>query len=349
MRIAITTDAWQPQVNGVVTTLTRTREELIKMGHEVLMVTPEGRRTVPCPSYPEIRLALFPRRSVTRELRAFAPDCIHIATEGPLGMAARRYCLSNELPYTSSYHTQFPEYVRARVPIPVSWTYAWLRRHHRHSQAILVPTEAVQTQLLRRGFQRVHVWSRGVDTDVFKPDVAHDFALPRPIWINVGRVSVEKNIEAFLNLKLPGSKVIVGDGPDKKRLEALYPDCHFAGYRFGDELAAYLAGADVFVFPSRTDTFGLVMLEAMACGLPIAAFPVTGPVDVVDDGVTGVLNEDLAHASEQALTLDSAACLRQARAKSWQAATLQFAERLAPCTDAATAGSIDGTYSRNRD
>ncbi len=348
MRIAITTDAWQPQVNGVVTTLTRTREELIKMGHEVLMVTPEGRRTVPCPSYPEIRLALFPRRSVTRELRAFAPDCIHIATEGPLGMAARRYCLSNELPYTSSYHTQFPEYVRARVPIPVSWTYAWLRRHHRHSQAILVPTEAVQTQLLRRGFQRVHVWSRGVDTDVFKPDVAHDFALPRPIWINVGRVSVEKNIEAFLNLKLPGSKVIVGDGPDKKRLEALYPDCHFAGYRFGDELAAYLAGADVFVFPSRTDTFGLVMLEAMACGLPVAAFPVTGPVDVVDDGVTGVLNEDLAHASEQALTLDSAACLRQARAKSWQAATHQFAERLAPCTAEATAGSIDGTYSRNR-
>ncbi|MEQ8206107.1 MAG: glycosyltransferase family 1 protein [Woeseia sp.] len=345
MRIAIATDAWQPQVNGVVTTLTRTREELVKMGHDVLMVTPEGRRTVPCPSYPEIRLSLFPRRSVTRELRAFAPDCIHIATEGPLGMAARRYCLSNGLPYTSSYHTQFPEYVRARVPIPVSWTYAWLRRHHRYSQAILVPTQAVQKQLEKRRFERVHVWSRGVDTEIFKPDAPHDFGLPRPIWINVGRVSVEKNIEAFLNLKLPGSKVIVGDGPDKKRLEALYPDCHFAGYRFGDELASYLAGADVFVFPSRTDTFGLVMLEAMACGLPIAAFPVTGPVDVVDDGVTGVLDDDLARAGEQALMLDSEACLRQARAKSWQAATNQFAERLAPCTSTPAAVSVDSAHS----
>ena len=318
------------------------------MGHDVLMVTPEGRRTIPCPSYPEIRLALFPRRGVARELREFGPECIHIATEGPVGMAARRFCLSNGLPYTTSYHTQFPEYVRARIPIPMSWTYAWLRHHHRQSRAILVPTRAVQSQLLERRFQRVHVWSRGVDTEIFKPDAPHDFKLPRPIWINVGRVSVEKNIEAFLNLDLPGSKVIVGDGPDKKRLEALYPDCHFAGYRFGDELAAHLAGADVFVFPSRTDTFGLVMLEAMACGLPVAAYPVTGPIDVVEDGVTGVLDDDLAVAAEKALTLDNEACLQHAKAKSWLQATKQFAERLAPFSNTPSPASLDGTHSRDR-
>jgi 1,2-diacylglycerol 3-alpha-glucosyltransferase/glucuronosyltransferase len=335
MRIAIATDAWPPQVNGVVTTLSRTCDELRRMGHDVLMITPTGRRTIPCPSYPEIRLSLLPRRQVARELQAFAPDCIHIATEGPLGMATRRYCRSRQLPFTTSYHTRFPEYVRARIPLPLSWTYAWLRHYHRHSSAVLVPTPAVRKQLLQRGFRNVQVWTRGVDTAVFNAAAPRDCDLPRPIWINVGRVSVEKNIEAFLNLKLPGSKLIVGDGPDLERLRKRYPDCHFAGYRFGKELASWLAAADVFVFPSRTDTFGLVMLEAMACGLAVAAFPVTGPVDVVEHGVTGALDHDLASACRRALTLGREACIEHARQHDWQSATRQFADYLAPFTTAA--------------
>lgn len=330
MRIVIATDAWDPQVNGVVMTLRNTRDELRRLGHDVLMVTPQGRRSIPCPSYPEIRLALFAGRSIGKSIDEFQPDCIHIATEGPIGWATRRYCLRHRLPFTTAYHTQFPEYVRARVPIPVAWTVALLRWFHRPSAAIMVPTPTIRQVLEDRGFARVVIWSRGVNVDVFSPTPRHNFDLPRPIWINVGRIAVEKNIEAFLDLDLPGSKVIIGDGPDRARLMAAYPACHFPGYRFGEELARHLAGADAFVFPSRTDTFGLVMLEALACGTPVAALPVTGPIDVIENGKTGVLDHDLGRAAQGALDIDRASCRRHAETRSWAASTLQFAGHLVP-------------------
>ena len=330
MRIVIATDAWSPQVNGVVTTLQQTRDALAEQGHEVRMVTPEGRRTFPCPTYPEIRLTLFQGRKIARELDAFDPDCVHIATEGTIGLAVRRYCLRRGLPFTTAYHTQFPEYVRARFPIPISWTVALLRWFHGPAARTMVPTPSIQRLLHDRGFDDVVIWSRGVETELFVPSEKHSYDLPRPLWVYVGRVAVEKNIEAFLNLDLPGSKIIIGDGPDRPRLAAAYPDCQFLGYRFGADLAAHLAGCDVFVFPSRTDTFGLVMLEAMSCGLPVAALPVTGPIDVVRNGETGVLDEDLAAACKAALKLDRAACRRFAEARSWTRSTEQFAAHLAP-------------------
>ena len=329
MRIAIATDAWEPQVNGVVQTLRKTRDELVAMGHDVLMITPEGRRTIPCPTYPEIRLALFQRRALRRELDAFAPDCIHIATEGTLGLAVRRYCIKRGLRFTTAYHTQFPEYVRARVPVPIRFTVGLLRWYHRPAARTMVPTKGIKDLLESRKFQNVVIWSRGVDTDLFTPADPHAYEYPGPIWVYLGRVAVEKNIEQFLNLDLPGSKVIIGDGPDRERLEKQYADCHFLGYRFGKELASFLAGGDVFVFPSRTDTFGLVMLEAMACGLPVAALPVHGPIDVVQPGVTGVLDDDLATACRRALELSREDCRAFAESRSWRHSTQQFAAYLA--------------------
>ena len=330
MRIAIVTDAWKPQVNGVVQTLSQTRDELKAMGHDILMVTPENRRTMPMPTYPEIRLSLFAGRSVQRDLDGFDPDCIHIATEGPLGLAARRYCRRRGRPFTSAYHTQFPEYVKARFPVPIAWTASLLRWFHSAAVRTMVATETMRRQLAARGFGNLVIWSRGVDTALFKPDQPHDYELPGPVFVYMGRVAVEKNIEAFLGLKLPGSKVVIGDGPDRRRLQAEYPDCHFLGYCFGRELAARLAGGDVFVFPSRTDTFGLVMLEAMACGLPVAALPVTGPIDVVQNGITGILDDDLTAACLKALTLERADCRRLAEDRSWRRSTNQFAAYLAP-------------------
>ena len=332
MRIAIVTDAWKPQVNGVVQTLTKTSEELANLGHDVMMVTPQDRRSFPCPTYPEIRLALFAGRSVRRQLDEFDPACVHIATEGPLGMAARRYCKTGRLPFTTAYHTQFPEYVRARFPIPISFTNSLLLRFHRDAAYTMVPTEAIKRKLIGRGFKNVVIWSRGVDTNTFTPDDPLHYELPGPIWIYMGRVSVEKNIEEFLDLDLEGSKVIIGDGPDRQRLEKRYPDCHFLGYRFGTDLARHLAGADVFVFPSKTDTFGLVMLEAMACGLPVAALPVEGPVDVIRNGETGMLNENLREACEAARKLFWEDCRRFAETRSWRHSTLQFESYLAPRT-----------------
>lgn len=330
MRIAIATDAWAPQVNGVVTTLTQTRDHLIKDGHEVLMVTNRGRRTFACPTYPEIRLALFAGRKIARELDAFEPDCVHIATEGTIGLAVRRYCIKRGIPFTTAYHTQLPEYVRARFPIPVRWTVAFMRWFHKPAVRTMVPTMSMRRTLLERGFDDVVIWSRGVLTDVFTPEDPFEYAFDGPVWIYFGRVAVEKNIEAFLDLSLPGAKVVIGDGPDREHLESDYPDCHFLGYKFGRDLARHVAGADVFVFPSRTDTFGIVMLEAMACGVPVAAYPVTGPVDVVKPGVTGCLHDDLTVACSRALELNRWDCRQYAESRSWRRSTRQFVGNLAP-------------------
>ena len=320
----IVTDAWEPQVNGVVRTLSKTREHLIDMGHQVIMITPNEHRTIPCPSYPSIRLALFPGRKVARQLEKIKPDAIHIATEGPLGLAARRWCLRNKVEFTTSYHTQFPEYLKLRLPIPLRWSYAWLRNFHNKAVHTLVPTASQKKRLEHHGFTDVFVWGRGVDTDIFSPENPQKLDLPRPISVNMGRVAVEKNIEAYLDLDLPGSKVIIGDGPDLESLKRRYPDVLFTGAKFGKELASWVAAADVFVFPSKTDTFGLVLLEAMACGVPVAAYPVTGPKDVIKHGVTGILDDDLTVATEQALTLNAEDCVSFANQKSWKACTRTF-------------------------
>ena len=328
MKLAIVTDAWRPQINGVVTTLGRTRDCLVALGHEVLVVAPEGYATIPCPTYPEIRLALLPGRRLRRALDQYAPDAIHVATEGPLGIAARRFCTRARLAFTTSYHTQFPQYVRKRVPIPESWSYAYLRGHHGAARRTLVATEQQRRNLVENGFDNVVIWSRGVDTDLFRPCGREHLRWPRPIWIYVGRVAVEKNLEAFLAADLPGAKIVVGDGPDLAKLRQRFATAHFVGYKFGDELARHLSSADVFVFPSRTDTFGLVMLEAMACGTPVAAYPVTGPIDVVRDGYSGRLDEDLTRAALAALEIPREQCRRAALEHTWERATAQFLAHL---------------------
>ena len=284
MKIAIVTDAWHPQINGVVRTLEHTGQHLQNLGHEVLFITPEDFLTYPCPTYPSIRLAVFPKKRVRRMLHEFRPQAVHIATEGPLGQAARGLCLERSLPFTTSYHTQFPEYIRARFPIPIKWSYAYLRRYHSRAARTMVATRSMQRLLEARGFKKLEIWARGVDTVAFQPGPKSFLSGPRPISMYMGRVAVEKNIEAFLNLDLPGSKYVVGDGPDLERLRRQFPKVTFTGQKLGQELTAHLAAADVFVFPSLTDTFGLVLLEAMACGVPVAAYPVTGPVDVVQNG-----------------------------------------------------------------
>ncbi len=324
MKIAIVTDAWKPQVNGVVTTLSRTRDTLVALGHEVLVVNPGDFRTFPCPTYPEIRLAWRPWSGVRNALDAFAPECVHIATEGPLGLAARRWCRRRGQPFTTSYHTQFPQYVRARLPIPLAVSFAFLRWFHGGAARTMVATASQREELRSQGFSNLAAWTRGVDTELFHPRDRLQLVDPHPRWIYVGRVAVEKSIEDFLRLDLPGTKYVVGDGPERTVLEQRYPDVRFTGYRLGAELAATLASCDVFVFPSRTDTFGVVMLEAMACGLPIAAYPVTGPADVVEAGVTGVLDTDLRKAALAALNLDRGQCRSTAMRYSWEAATRQF-------------------------
>lgn len=334
MNVAIVTDAWRPQTNGVVQTLSTTVQTLRAAGHEVLVVEPGQFRTFPCPTYPEIRLAWFPYRRLSQLLEEFAPDCIHIATEGTLGGAARTWCLRNRFAFTTSYHTQFPEYVRARAPIPLALSYAHLRRFHSAAARTMVATPSLQKQLEIRGFRHIVRWTRGVDVELFKPGDApankQFLALPRPIFVYLGRVAVEKNIEAFLDLDLPGTKLVIGDGPERRSLQAEFPTAQFVGYKFGAELAAHLAAADVFVFPSRTDTFGLVLLEALACGVPVAAYPVIGPIDVIRNGTTGVLDEDLRAAALAALRLDPAKCRAFALAHTWEAATKQFLGNLAP-------------------
>jgi glycosyltransferase involved in cell wall biosynthesis len=321
-------------VNGVVRTLETTRRELENRAHEVVVIQPGEFRTLPCPTYPEIRLALFAGRGVRKRIEASAPEAIHIATEGPLGMAARRACLRLGLKFTTSFHTKFPEYIRARIGLAPGLGYAWLRRFHHSAEAVMAGTSAVKAELEARGFRRVVLWSRGVDTDFFSPGARDFLALPRPIFLYVGRVAVEKNIEAFLSLDLPGSKCVVGDGPMLDRLRARYRDVHFAGLQT-TLLPRYYRAADVCVFPSRTDTFGLVLAEAMACGTPVAAFPVQGPIDVVGSSSAGVLDENLRDACLRALTLSRVEARQHAEQFSWSAATDQFFGHLVACRAAA--------------
>ena len=332
VRIALATDAWAPQTNGVVTTLKCTAETLTSLGHVVRIISPQGLSGFACPSYPEIRLALWPGPYVARELKAFRPHAIHIATEGPLGLAVRRYCRARRVPFTTSYHTRYPEYVRARYPVPLSASYAWLRRFHGAATRTFVSSATLEAQLRGRGFEHLHRWQRGVNLRTFRPLPPHPelARLPRPLMACVGRLAIEKNLEAFLGLDLPGTKVMIGDGPERQTLEARYPGAVFTGYRFGEELVHCLSAADVLVFPSLTDTFGLAMIEANACGVPVAAFPVPGPLDCIEQDVTGVLHDDLAEAIRSALRLDRRTCAARAARFSWHAACAQFLAGLAP-------------------
>ena len=339
MRIALVSDAWSPQVNGVVRTLTTTVAELRRQGHTVETITPDGFTTVPCPSYPEIRLALVAGGKVRRRLERFAPDAVHIATEGPLGWAARRWCMARAFPFTSSFHTRFPDYlaVRTRLPADLFWTS--LRRFHARAERVFVATSTLAAELRGRGLPRLHHWGRGVDLDLFRPDGAR---LPEldgiagPVLLHVGRVAPEKNIEAFLTADLPGTRVLVGDGPALTALRRRYPAARFLGALHGERLAAAYRSADAFVFPSRTDTFGLVMAEALASGTPVAAFPVPGPLDVVTPGA-GVLDDDLATAVRGALSLDREEVAAAGRKFSWTRCTAQFLDGLIPVPTALAA------------
>ncbi len=329
LRLLIVTDAWAPQVNGVVRTLETLGKDLEALGHEVLYATPEGRFTVPLPTYSEIRLAVFPRKSLQRMIDNFAPDAIHIATEGPLGLSARAICLKRAIPFTTSFHTRFPEYVHARFPIvPESAVYSFLRWFHGPANTLMVATPSLKLELEAHGFRNVRIWSRGVDVEKFRPIPEARLPFEHPIWLYVGRVAIEKNIEAFLDLGLPGTKVIIGDGPARAQLERRYPEARFLGPKIGEDLVSHYAASDVFVFPSKTDTFGLVMLEALACGVPVAAFPVQGPRDVIGDSSVAVLDDDLGRACLKAATISRDACRAFALTRSWRACTAQFLSNL---------------------
>lgn len=338
MRIVLATDAWEPQVNGVVRTLARVAGELRDIGDLVEVISPDQFATFPLPTYPEIKLAMGAFEKVQQRFKAFEPEAIHIATEGPIGLAARRICLEWKLPFTTSYHTRFPEYVSARLPLPLAAGYAYMKWFHRPSGRLMVATRTMADELQRQGFRNISVWSRGVDTETFQPRRPQDpdvfEGLARPIWLNVGRVAVEKNIEAFLALDLPGSKVVVGDGPQREELNERYPDVRFAGAKLGADLAAHYACADVFVFPSLTDTFGLVMLEAWASGLPIAGFMAPGPADIIPESGAGALAPDQTHglreACLQALEIDGSFARAAAERYSWRACAEEFRRLLQP-------------------
>ena len=348
MKLVIVTDAWSPQVNGVVNTLLATRRELEKLGLEVHVLSPKGFRTLPCPTYPDIRLSLFPGRKVRKTLAELSPDYIHIATEGPLGLAARNYCVSRGLPFNTAYHTKFPEYIYARCRLPLSISYAWIRWFHGPSRAVMVPTPAVKRELAARDIGQLEDWSRGVNPDIFRPATRNSVlttGVTQPIFLYVGRVAVEKNIEAFLKLDLPGSKWVVGVGPQLAELKAKYPGVSYFGLKTPQELARLYQSADVFVFPSLTDTFGLVLLEAMACGTPVAAFPVPGPIDVVENGKGGVMLDDLRAACLQALKLPRGQVAESARRFTWENCSRQFYDIIrrtqAPAKSAAVTSTQD--------
>ncbi len=328
MRILIVTDAWPPQVNGVVRTLQTVGAKLRGFGHEVLYITPEGRRSWALPGYREIELARTNARTIGNEIIMLQPDAIHIATEGPLGWAARRACRRLKLPFTSSFHTRFAEYIGQRVPGSARLIWGLLRRFHRHSAAVMVPTPTIANLLEQRGFKNVKVWTRGVDHSVFHPQTRDSLNFPRPILLLAGRVVGDKNLEAFLDLAVPGTKVIIGDGPQRPQLEVKYPAARFLGYVKETELARHMSAADCFVFPSHTDTFGLVMIEAMACGTPVAAFKVPSPVDVIIEGRSGALHDDLAQAIAKALTLDRNIVHTEAQQFTWERTARMFEEWL---------------------
>ncbi len=326
MRILIVSDAWLPQVNGVVTSLQALVGELRGLGHQVELLSPQDFRARPCPSYPEIPLVWNLWR-VGPAIRGFQPDCVHLATEGPLGWAARRWLRRRGLAFSSAIHTRFPEYVHTRWPwLPLSWGYAYLRAFHRPSQSVLVTTERLRTEFAGWGLRRLALWRKGVDTGLFHPR-AQSPSPVNPVFLYVGRIAPEKNLEALLDLDLPGEIRVVGDGPQREALQARYPRVRFLGYRRGEALADAYRQASVLVFPSRTDTYGLVMLEALACGTPVAAFPVPGPLDVLEEGVTGVMAQDLRAACLAALELDRARCAERAARQSWRVSALEFLAR----------------------
>lgn len=324
MRVLVATDAWEPQVNGVVRTLQSLAESACGLGAAIEFLTPEGFPSAPVPTYPGLRVALPSAREIARRIEQAAPDAIHVATEGSIGYMTRRYCLQRGLPFTTSYTTRFPEYISARAPIPESWSYAVLRCFHAPASVTMVSTASLMAELAGRGFKHLGLWTRGVNTDLFRPERAIGLDLPRPIFVSMGRVAVEKNLDAFLSLDLPGSKVVIGEGPQEAELRRRFPGVRFVGELHGETLAAHLAAADVFVFPSRTDTFGVAQLEALACGVPVAAYPVTGPKDVIGGNPVGVLDNDLRAACLGALNISRAACRAFALTRSWQVSARQF-------------------------
>jgi len=328
MKIAILTDSWHPLTNGVVTTLTALIPALEARGHSILAIHPSLFPTIPCPTYPEIRLAVFFYRKLARMLQHFQPEAIHLMIEGPIGVVGRLYCQRRGLPFTTSYTTKFPEYIRARFPLPIEASYAFLRWFHCGAARTTVATISLKRELEARGFKNLVLWSRGVDVEVFRPADKSFLDYPRPIYLYAGRVAIEKNLEAFLDLELPGSKILIGDGPALPDLRRRYPKARFLGWKSPRDLARHMAAADVFVFPSLTDTFGVVMLEAMACGVPVAAFPVTGPNDVVAHGETGWLDSDLRRAVEKARHLDPQRCRAHALQYSWEKCYDQFESAL---------------------
>jgi glycosyltransferase involved in cell wall biosynthesis len=324
MKVLVATDAWRPQVNGVVRTLGSLARAAGKLGVEIEFLSPEGFWTFPVPTYPGLRLAMPSRKRIAERIAAAKPDAIHVATEGPIGHAVRSYCIKAGRPFTTSYTTRFPEYISARSPIPQAWIYNVLRRFHAAAAVTMVATPSLMTELGERGFTNIGMWTRGVDVDLFRPDRAIDLDFPRPIFMTVGRIAVEKNLPAFLALDLPGTKVIIGAGPQEPELKRNYPGAKFLGQLDNGILAAHLAAADVFVFPSLTDTFGIVQLEALASGVPVAAFPVTGPKDVIGNNPVGVLDEDLRVACMQALWISREACREFALRYSWENSARQF-------------------------
>jgi glycosyltransferase involved in cell wall biosynthesis len=324
MRILVATDAWHPQVNGVVRTLTSLARSAAVLGSKIDFLTPDGFPSMGLPTYPGLRIALPNRREIAARIEAAAPDAIHIATEGPIGWAVRAYCCRRKLAFTTSYTTRFPEYIAVRSIIPASVSYAVLRHFHAAGAMTMIATDSLRQELSARGFRRLGTWTRGVDTSLFTPDDPAELDLPRPIFMTVGRVAVEKNLEAFLSLNLPGSKVVIGAGPQLTELQRRYPQVHFLGEKTGADLSSHVAAADVFVFPSLTDTFGVVQLEALACGTPVAAFPVTGPLDVIADHPIGALDTDLRSACIRALGISSEACRSFALERSWENSARQF-------------------------
>ena len=340
MRILIVSDAWYPQLNGVVRALSTIRERLADMGHEVEVIGPAPFSSVPCPTYPEIRLALTTPGRVGPMIERFAPDAVHLATEGPLGWCARHWLKRRNIPFTTSFHTMFPLYLKLRGGIPENWSFALLRLFHNAAVRTMYSTETLRSVLARQRFGALAQWVRGVDTELFRPVPPADLRLTGPILMYVGRLAVEKNLDAFLTLDIPGTKVLVGDGPQRAALEARYPRAVFLGSRFGEELVAHYCAADVLVFPSKTDTLGLVMLEATACGVPVAALPVPGPNDIIGDSGAGALNDDLGAAIGAALEIDSRVCREHALRHTWDTSARQFLNNLEPVSLKRAAGAV---------